>query len=76
MKLWLLKWKTEPKTPWDKVMAFAIIAETTQQAREIAATPYIHADEGPDVWLNPELTDCIEVDMSKPGVIVRDVLEG
>jgi hypothetical protein len=84
VKLWHLKWIEEPEVPWGKAMAFAVVAESEQQSRELAVTqrrgqwadiPY-YGDEGPEPWLNPELTECIEVDMSKSGVIVRDIREG
>lgn len=83
-KLWLLRWIEKPKKPWDKAMAFAVVAESEQRAREIVVTQRrgqwvditYYGDEGAEPWLNPELTECIEVDMGKPGVIVTDVLEG
>lgn len=57
---------------WDMAHGFVVRAESEQAARDLIAytgNPIdwnvvilsVYGDEGPDVWLNPTLTECIEL---------------
>ena len=91
MKLWLLEprtdnrdqWAEDPWVPWyDKAFAFVVLAETEQEARQMANAeggaetgPISHCvyRTGGDPWLDPVYSNCEELlPQGEPGVIVRD----
>ena len=83
MKLFILRQVKEWEPWYDTAKGFIVRAETEQAARQLiydyAKDRYCWEDdlvagrEGKEVWLNPELTTCTELDPDgKPELIMRD----
>ena len=51
---------------WDVYEKFTVLAPDEATARSLANAE--HGDEGP-IWLDPELTDCVEVELVYAGVV-------
>lgn len=75
MKLWLLK-PIEAWDPWyDKADGFVVRAQNVKEARKLAAD--CHGDEGRSVWLNAQITTCVELTADgPPEAILRDFSAG
>ncbi len=71
MKLWLLR-PAEGWDPWyDKAFGFVVRAETEADARKLVAPRA--GQEGEHVWLNYNLTTCVELTQNGPAeIVIRD----
>jgi hypothetical protein len=75
MKLWLLQPVNEslkPWTPWfDCMFGFVVRARDEEAARRLASSKA--GDEGPEAWLAPESSTCVELMADGPeGVVMED----
>ena len=81
MNLYILERKTasyqQGVGTYDQAISFVIRASSPNKARKIAAALDQSGCEGPEVWLNPELSFCKKLlHEGKEGVILRDLHEG
>jgi hypothetical protein len=74
MKLWLLRPvddTLEPWMPWyDRMFGFVIRAEGEKAARKLASSKA--GDEGPEAWLTPEHSTCVELKADGPEEVVME----
>lgn len=58
-KLWVLSW-ANPEGMYDAYHGHVVIAESEAAARALAPT----GDEGEGFWLDPAVSECVELDPS------------
>ena len=77
-KLYMVEVKSEVHSDqWGHDCQYAVVvrARSHKEARKMAAI--MAGDEGKDVWLDPNLTECHELlNEGKVGLIIRDYLKG
>lgn len=75
LKLWLIKPAKHLRPYYDVANGFVVRAYTEDEARQLAANDC--GDEGVDVWLNYDVTQCTELTTEgEIGVILRDFNAG
>lgn len=76
MKIWVLRERRKNNNRYDVADGFVIAAETSYEARKLAAADC--GSEGPGFWMNAEYSTCNEVraESRKAGVIQRSYHHG
>lgn len=77
MSLWLLEPIDKHSGPWnpwyDKCFGAVVRAKTETEARQVLAGQTNAYDEGPDAWLNPALSTCVQLSArGKAEVLLRE----
>lgn len=79
MRIWQLKYEGKIKSYNDTMLGAVVIADTEEQARELAAGAAF--DEGKDAWTNPKRVSCTPIGtaspkFAKPGLVLTDTYTG
>lgn len=84
MKLWKLE-LNEDEHDWDRAHGFVVRAPNAKAARKIVTEPYSEnaavfkhtGAEGPEPWLDPKRSSCVEIQQDGPAeVLLRDFNAG